>query len=331
VTEDELPAPSPPPSPTKRRPRWRAIGGVIFVLIALAALLVTLHAQRKEIGDAIDELSWTAIVGAEIALLIGVTTSMLAWRTILAGLGHKLHHTDAGRIFFVGQLGKYLPGSVWPVLMQMEMGVALNVPRATMFWATAVAMMLAVVTGALVGIVAVPALLTHGGAAYMLVLVAVPLGLTLLYPPVLNRLLAFAMRVLRRPPLDQELTGPVLLRASLFTFATWLANGLHVYILAASISGGSAKLLALSIGGYALAWVAGFLVVISPAGLGVRDTLLALCLGAAISAGAASAVALVSRLLVTLADGIVAGVALLSYAARRHTRARASRQAGAAR
>jgi hypothetical protein len=33
------------------------------------------------------------------------------------------------RILFLGQLGKYLPGSVWPVLAQMELGKTYRVPR----------------------------------------------------------------------------------------------------------------------------------------------------------------------------------------------------------
>ena len=37
-----------------------------------------------------------------------------------------------GRVFFVTQMGKYVPGSVWPVVMQMEAGKARGASRRTM-------------------------------------------------------------------------------------------------------------------------------------------------------------------------------------------------------
>ena len=35
----------------------------------------------------------------------------------------------AGKVLFVGQLGKYLPGSIWPMVAQMELGRDYGVPR----------------------------------------------------------------------------------------------------------------------------------------------------------------------------------------------------------
>jgi hypothetical protein len=49
--------------------------------------------------------------------------------------------------------------------------------------------------------------------------------------------------------------------------------------------------------------------VIAPAGAGVRDVLLALTLGLVIGHGAALAIALVSRVLLTIGDLVTAGVA----------------------
>ena len=58
------------------------------------------------------------------------------WYSLLLGLGTSAspdhgdrepsadaESLDAAGVFFVSQLGKYLPGSVWPVLAQMQFGV----------------------------------------------------------------------------------------------------------------------------------------------------------------------------------------------------------------
>ncbi len=62
-------------------------------------------------------------------LLVMQYATLRQWQALLAGLGSPLRTTTAGRIFFIGQLGKYIPGSVWPVLTQMELGARAKVPR----------------------------------------------------------------------------------------------------------------------------------------------------------------------------------------------------------
>ncbi len=295
----------------RSRNRRRTFVGIAFVVVAAVFFVLALRGQRKEITAAVDRLSWESAVAAEITLVAGLIASLLAWRVLLASLGSRLRVTDAARIFYLGQLGKYLPGSVWPVVAQMEMGKAYDVPRTSMFWATAIAMILALVSGAMLGVTAVPALASNGGTAYLLVLLAVPVGLVILHPRVLNRVVALATRVFRRQPLEHRIALGALVRAFLLTLVTWLCNGLHVLILARSIGEGStASLIPLSFGGFAIAWVAGFLFLLSPAGVGVRETILILALGTVMTTAGATAVALISRLLLTAADGIVALIAV---------------------
>ena len=80
----------------------------------------------------------------------------------------------------------------------------------------------------------------------------------------------------------------------------------------------SRRYLLLSIGAFAVAWVAGFVFVLAPAGAGVRETLLVTVLGASeLSSASALTVALISRLLMTAGDVIVGGIAL-AVIGRRH-------------
>jgi uncharacterized membrane protein YbhN (UPF0104 family) len=305
-----------------KRRRWgRAVAGTAFVLLAAIFLVLALRNQREEIGHSLEHMSLGAAALAEIALLVGLLFSLFSWQTILASLGHPLRLRESARVFFVGQLGKYVPGSVWPVVVQMEMGRAHDVPRTQMFSATAVATVIGLVAGAVVGVSAVPALVSNGGTSYLLALLAIPVGLMVLHPRVLNALLRLGTRLLRRePPTDQFRIG-TLSRAFGFSLVTWLCFGIHILVLAHSTGHTSmAKLVPLSIGGFAIAWVAGFLFILSPAGVGVREAVLIVTLGPTLGSGSATAVALVSRLLGTLADGVVALVALVSYLALRRTR-----------
>lgn len=71
-------------------------------------------------------------------------------------------------------------------------------------------------------------------------------------------------------------------------------------------------LLRLSVGGYALAWLVGFVLVFLPAGVGAREVVLAAALAPALGTGGVLVVVLLSRVLVTAGDLLSAGLAHLA-------------------
>ena len=90
--------------------------------------------------------------------------SFLLWRGTLARARVAgWRGAPAARLFFVAQLGKYLPGSVWPVVAQMRMGRELGIPRQRTALAFLLTLGLSVLVGMLVGLSALPALLRGGG------------------------------------------------------------------------------------------------------------------------------------------------------------------------
>src|ERR1700733_15523807 len=77
--------------------------------------------DRTAISKALTEIGPLTAAGSLLAVLAGLLASMCAWRRLLAGLGSPLSVPAAARILFLGQLGKILPGSLWPILAQMEL------------------------------------------------------------------------------------------------------------------------------------------------------------------------------------------------------------------
>jgi hypothetical protein len=170
---------------------------------------------------------------------------------------------------------------------------------------------LGVLTGSLMGIPAVPRLLDRSGDAFSWwwVVLAVVLGAVLLWPRLLNAVIARGLRVLRREPLEHELSGrAVALTAAWFVLA-WVCAGGGVLVLSLALAPDIAlgPLLVTTIGGFALASAAGMFSILVPAGVGVRDGLLALLLVTLMPLSAATAVVVVARFLAVLADLVVAG------------------------
>jgi glycosyltransferase 2 family protein len=257
--------------------------------------------EWHQIVHALGRLSPLAIAGALVCVLVSQFGALRVWQGLLAGLGSPLPATAAARVLFIGQLGKYLPGSVWPVLAQMELGTVHKVPRHRSASASVLAMLASLLTGLLVAAVALP--LTGHADSYLWAYAAVPVLLACLYPPVLRWGLDRLLRLARQPALEHPLSGPVLARALGWALFAWVCNGLQIWLLVPVHSGMS---LLLSLGGYAFAWCVGFLIVFAPGGLGVRELLLVTTLTSLTGAGAATAVALVSRVLTTVSDLVCA-------------------------
>ncbi len=308
----------PTPAPA-RHPAFDALRWILLALVLVAvgaALWRNWGEVRSELGrlDAV-----TALVSLVLALLSPVCT-MLGWRRILADLGSPLHVAPAGGIFYVGQLGKYLPGSVWSVLAQAEMGARLGIPRRRAAVAGVVVVGMSVLTGGFVGLPALPALLGHGGDyPWWLLVVVLLAGAVVMAPPVLNRLVTFGLRLIRRPALEHALSARAVLVAVFWFVAAWVVMGLAVWVVARSLApaGTDGTDLALvSVSGFALAGVLGMVSFLIPAGVGVRDGILLLLLTGIVPQPVGIAIAVISRFETVLVDVLCAGFGW--FWARRH-------------
>lgn len=280
--------------------------GFVVVVLGYGAYAVSgewtaIHHAGDRIG-----LRWSA--AALVAVLAALFTSMLSWRALLAGLGSPLRTASAARIFFVGQLGKYLPGSVFPVLAQMEIATAHKVPRTRTALASVLTMLIALLTGLIIAVVALP--FASRGMRYAWVFGFVPVLIACLYPKILNWGFGMLLKLARRPPLEQPLGARAIGISLGWSFVSWACYGLQIWVLAIRAGAPAGTALPLGIGAFAFAWCAGFLVILAPAGAGVREVVLVAMLAPALGGqGNALAVALVSRGVTTVADLITAGTA----------------------
>jgi hypothetical protein len=278
---------------------------VVVIAVGLGAW--TIDGEWNQVHHALLRIGLLASFEALLVLLVMQFATLRQWQALLAGLGSPLRTRTAGRIFFIGQLGKYIPGSVWPVLTQMELGARANVPRSRSAGASILTMILSLASGLLVAAATLP--FAHYSADYDWVFVFVPVILVCLYPRVLNPLLNWLFKVTKRPGLDQPITLTVLSKALAWSLLAWLANGVQIWILAEKLGAPAGRTIPIALGGYALAWCVGFVIIFAPAGAGFRDGLLALFLAPVLAHSPALAVALVSRAVNTISDLLVAGAA----------------------
>ncbi|GAA4109908.1 hypothetical protein GCM10022415_03310 [Knoellia locipacati] len=284
---------------------------IVVALLVLVAVVVAVWRNWTDVSAHLSEVPGGVLAGAFVLALLAPVFSQLGWRVLLADLGTRLPLPAGASVFFVGQLGKYLPGSVWSVVAQADMGSRLGVPRRRMGVVGLLSILLSVITGAIVGIPAVPLLVARSGEVTSLWWFAPAVVLLLLlWPRLLNWGIATLLRLLRRDPLEHSLTAPAIALTSMWFVLAWLSAGLSILALAHAMAPGTPvrDLLVTSICGFALASAIGMFSVFVPAGVGVRDGVLALLLGALMPFSAAIAVVVVSRFFTVVADVVVAAV-----------------------
>ncbi len=287
-----------------------------FVLGAVALGAYAVVDEWSQVRSGFADLGVGSVLGALVFALLALAASMMVWRSLLTAAGSRVPLAAAARIFFVGQIGKYLPGAVWPVLAQMELGQAQRIPRRRSATIAVVTMLVSLVAGLL----AAAAFLAAGSvsAGYAWAFLAVPVLGVGLHPRVLNPLIDRLLRLAKRPPQEVPLTGRAVLVAVLWALACWLFYGVQIWLLAVRLGAPDGRAFLLATGGYAFAWCVGFLVILAPAGAGVREVVLVASLSPVLSVGKATAIALMSRLLTTVGDLLSAGIAAWYGRGRRH-------------
>jgi glycosyltransferase 2 family protein len=301
------------PQRSRRRPTLlRQVLRIVFLLAVLASFVAAIVGKRHQIGAGLRQLSpgWLAV--AAVLVLAGTVAMGMSWRALLADLGSPLPARPAARVFFLGQLGKYLPGSVWPVVAQAELGRDHGVPArrsATAAMLTlAISLVASLVVAAATLPLATPAALRRYGWAFA----AVPVLIVALHPRVLNPLVATAFRILRRPAPTERLTLAGIGRAAAWALLAWVLYGLQVAVLIGDLGATGPRAVLAATGAFALAWSVGFLVVVVPAGAGIREGVLTVALSPVLVAAPALLVALISRLLLSGGDLLLAGAAVLA-------------------
>jgi uncharacterized membrane protein YbhN (UPF0104 family) len=302
------------PSSARRRPRWPT---VVVVAVVAGFFVVTLAARWNDVIS----LKWRLEPGlfAVATVVLALSYVLVAWLWGLAmarasGLG-----TVAGaRIWFLSNLARYVPGNVWSYVGAVELARREGVARRTTLAVMALTQVLSVGVALAAGL---PVLLAErarlGRPALLGALVVVALAaLAALFR---RRLLGLARR--RLPGFDPATLAPsagtvVLLVAGYAAY--WVVTGLAFATLVASLYPLAAADVPLVVAAYAAAYAAGFLALLTPAGLGVREGVLVIALAPVLPAGPALVVALVSRVWMMLVELAGAGVAHL--VARRRAR-----------
>ncbi|UCG92403.1 MAG: flippase-like domain-containing protein [candidate division WOR-3 bacterium] len=222
------------------------------------------------------------------------------WRAIIRALGGTITFKNSFWIMSSSQIAKYVPGGIWFALGRVYLSKLEKLKGEI----AAVSVIIETGLTFLVGIVLL--FLSFGFSeqrTFANFYFAIPIFfmfLIVLYPPLLNRLLNVAMRVLKRPAITLRISYIRLLRLSFYFFGLWLAQIIGFYFLINSMYPIALSKLFNLAAAYTLSWMVGFIVIFAPAGLGVREGTMSLLLSPILPMPLAIAISFIARVWITV-------------------------------
>jgi glycosyltransferase 2 family protein len=310
-----LPTPGPAVAPAGRAPLGRLAFPVLRVLFTFAVVGAVIYAAGRQWADVshlLTSLAWHSVLLSVLMVLAGLAAQTMAWKAALRDVGYLVSVRTTAQIYLIGLLAKYLPGSIWSFLVQMELGRRASIPRPRVFVASILAVALSTAAALLLGVFGLPALFDVDRRLAVAVVVLTPIGLFCAHPRVLTWLVRQLLRLLHRPPLDEPITWRGVALITLWSAVGWTCFGIHLWLLAnAGATPGVSGVVA-CIGAISLGITGGMVVFLSPSGLGVREAVITAALLPYMSPGAALGMALVCRLIFTVAELLAAILAALA-------------------
>ncbi|HWY87200.1 MAG TPA: lysylphosphatidylglycerol synthase domain-containing protein [Gemmataceae bacterium] len=260
--------------------------------------------------------AWLALSGG--LYLLALSLSACYWYRLLGIFGTRPPFLKAYRAYFLGQLGKYVPGKAWALLLRGTLvsgpEVRLGVAIITAFYEVLTTMAAGALIAALVFLSAPPPAAHLEWHPHFIGLMLLGLcGLPLL-PGVFNFL---TQRMANRFAHIDSLHLPrirfaILAEGILLTACGWGLLGLSVWAMLQGVLSDPPALTwatwAQFCGSIGLAYVAGFLAFMLPSGVGVREYILRRLLSFAGPDKGIAAAVLLLRLVWTTAELILAGV-----------------------
>jgi glycosyltransferase 2 family protein len=284
----------------------------------LAAVIVwyavsSLHGQWAGAAERMQSLhpDWRWIGAATGIVLLTYLLLIETWRRIIIASGEKLAFREAARIWFVSNLGKYVPGKIWSIAAMTIMARESRVSPLTAAGSSVLMQLVTIAAG--IGVVLVtgaqavdhPGLALGAAAAILIGLAATP------------SLLPLAGRVVSsltgRNIVLPRMSASIVWMAVGSSIISWIAYGFAFQFFVRGVLGTAAGAATSYIAVYAASYIIGFLALFAPGGAVVRESAMVTgMLRLALSGKAdALAIAIASRLWLTVTE-LLPGLAFMA-------------------
>lgn len=247
---------------------------------------------------------WPRLLASSVVVIATFLLLVEVWRRILGEMGARLPFAPATRIWFISILGQYVPGRVWQIVAMGKLAEREAVPPAAAATSAIVNTGVNIAVGLVIAMIAsyraLNTLLLGYSAVAMAVTALAIVGVVAM-PALLPHATTLARRLTGRGIDLGSLPSRAVYIAIAGNVVAWLLFGWAFQLLVAGVLGGAPGTYWDYVAAYSLSYVIGYLAFVMPAGALVREAVqtTALTTLAGVQTKEAAIIAVVSRLWLT--------------------------------
>lgn len=305
----------------------------VWTVLQIVLLAVVLVFAGRQLGRQWSEVSalwnttavyWPWIALASVIVLATYALLIQSWRMLLSGWGGSLRFSSAARIWTIANLGRYLPGKVWSVGALGILAGREGVSPVAAGGAAILGTLLNIGSGFGVLALASASVLNVFApwlrAATLLCCALFFVG-TLLLPVLLPPVLARVARWRGHTVNVQQLPARTLWLSALINAFSWVCYGAAFAAFAHGVAPQVTASIPLFIVIWTASYLAGYLVLFAPGGIGVREeVIIGGLVGLSLAASAdATLLAFASRIWLTVLE-LTPGLVALAWSSWRSPR-----------
>lgn len=277
--------------PPDARPVRRLLTGLLktaLTIIIVYFLFLQVARHWEQIRDYPWDIRWGWLA---LSVATGLVTFLIMsanWQRLIAGFGHHIPLRKCWRIFYLADLGRYIPGKVWALLgvlylarkegVEPEQATAsfvmvqlFSIPVSFLIFAIAfqVDPRILIEQVALLG--------DYSAWLFTLAMLAITAALVL-WPRQMLAVANWGLARIGRPSITFGLDKSVALQLLLRYFLGWFCYGIAFYFFVRAVAGPTDLNLIAAAGIYNAAYQVGYLSFFAPGGFGPRELVMGLML-----------------------------------------------------
>lgn len=285
----------------------KKIGQVVIFSLVAYFIFTVLFKNWLTVRESLSTINVGYLFLSILSMSLAFAWMVYIWYRLVIRYNLLITFWQAWYIYLKASLIRYIPGNIWGLAAKAYMMTRIGLKKSEavflMVFESAILVFSGIVTYLLTPAARLGGTVTNAGLAC----VAVLLLIFLVYPPSylkLLRLLNKNIEIRTLPPL-------FLLKLIFFYVIYWGISGVSTYFLGLAVTALPLGKVYIITGIFAVSWAIGFLSLITPSGLGVREVSLIYFLGKVMIAPLATVVAILARIVFITSELVSFGMGYL--------------------
>ncbi len=299
----------------------RKISVNILKIVATSVVCYFVYKNFKSNYDSLSEfdlsIDWITFSLSLLMIILAFSLSALAWKAIISGLGYDIGLLKSFKVMFLSNLGKYIPGKIWQAFGMIYLAQKSNIPKAVSATSFVLTQLFIIPLALLITSIylifnddVLGELSPWSGIGLLLISGAIILVL-IVRPHSLQKPINIILKTFKQPEMQFAFEARRAIVIDAIYSLVWLSLGLGFCLFVRALLEIPTQLTIPLIMIYVIGYIVGYLSILTPGGLGVREGILIVLLSPVLQPGEAALIAVASRFWFLLGEMLCSLIAVI--------------------